>query len=155
METFSLSSQKEVQDSAVSRESDGHVFWDVYRVMLVDYTPPGSTINASAYQENLKGLKEAIWKNRPGLLTTGVLLLDSARPQSAGTTVNLLNSWGWEIVTYPPYSPDLAPSDFNLFPKMKSTSEVSDSTPVKMFKMKTRNGYVPRAPFYYMKDLTN
>jgi len=60
VETFSRSSQKEVQDSAVSRESDGHVFWDVYRVMLVDYTPPGSTINASAYQENLKRLKEAI-----------------------------------------------------------------------------------------------
>jgi hypothetical protein len=62
--------------------------------------------------------------------------------------VNLLNFWGWEIVPHPPYSPDLAPADFRLFPKMKSTSEVSDSTPVKMFKMKTRNGYVPRAPFF-------
>ena len=155
MEASSLSSQKEVQDSAVSRESDGHVFCDVYRVMLVDYTPPGSTINVSACQEALKRLKEAIWKNRPELLTTGFLLHDSARPQSASTTVNLLNSWGWEIVPHPPYSPDLAPSDFHLFPKMKSTSEVSDSPPVKMFKMKTRNGYVPRAPFFYMKDLAN
>jgi len=62
VEASSLSSQKEVQDSAVSRESDGHVFRDVYRVMLVDYTPPGSTINASSCQEILKRLKEAIWK---------------------------------------------------------------------------------------------
>jgi transposase len=33
--------------------------------------------------------------------------------------VNLLKSWGWEILPHPPYSPDLAPSDFYLFPKMK------------------------------------
>jgi len=125
------------------------IFWDVYGVKSADYTPPSSTINAAAYQETLKRLKEAIWKNRPGLLTTGVLLHDNAQPHSAVTTVHLLNSWGWEIVPHPTYSPDLAPSDFHLFPKMKSTSEVSDSSPVKMFKMKTRNGYLPRAPFLY------
>jgi transposase len=50
----------------------------------------------------------------------GVLLLHhNARPHSAAATVNLLNSWGWEILPYPPYSPDLAPSDFHLFPKKK------------------------------------
>jgi hypothetical protein len=27
------------------------VFWDVDRVLLVDFTPPSSTINAAAYQE--------------------------------------------------------------------------------------------------------
>jgi len=31
------------------------------------------------------------------------------------TTVNLLERWGWEILEHPPYSPDLAPSDFHLF----------------------------------------
>jgi hypothetical protein len=119
----------------------------VYGVKLVAYTSPGSTINAAAYQETLKRLKEAIWKNRPGLLTA-VLLHVRAQPHSAVTTVHLLNSWGWEIVPHPPYSPDLALLDFHLFLKMKSTSKVSDSTPVKMLKMKTRNGYLPRAPFF-------
>jgi hypothetical protein len=38
---------------------------------------------------------------------------------SDAATVNLLNSWRWEILPHPPYSPDLAPSDFHLFPKMK------------------------------------
>jgi transposase len=50
----------------------------------------------------------------------GVLLLnDNAPPHSAAATVNLLNSWGWEILPHPPHSPDLAPSYFHLFPKMK------------------------------------
>jgi transposase len=46
-------------------------------------------------------------------------LHDNARPHSAAATLNLLNSWGWQILPHPPYSPDLTPSDFRLFPKMK------------------------------------
>ncbi|GFG40667.1 hypothetical protein Cfor_06704 [Coptotermes formosanus] len=41
-------------------------FWNVYRVLLVGFTPVVSTINAAAYQETLKNLKEAIWHKRPG-----------------------------------------------------------------------------------------
>jgi transposase len=79
-------------------------------------------MNAAAYQETLERLKEAIQHKRPGLLTKGLRVLrlhDDARPHSAAATVNLLKSWGWEILPHPPYSPDLAPSDFHLFLKMK------------------------------------
>jgi histone-lysine N-methyltransferase SETMAR len=89
---------------------------------LLDFTPPGSIINAAAYQETLKRLEEAILLKRPGLLTKGLgvlLLHNNARPHSAAATVNLLNSWGWEILPHPPHNPDLAPSDFYLFPEMK------------------------------------
>jgi hypothetical protein len=64
-------------------------------MFTVDFTPPGSTINAAAYQENLKRLKEAIRRRRPGLLTKelGLLLLhDNAQPHSAAATMNLLKS---------------------------------------------------------------
>ena len=27
--------------------------------------------------------------------------------------------WCWEILEHPPYSPDMAPSDFHLFPNIK------------------------------------
>jgi len=30
------------------------VYWDVYRDLLVDFTPLGSTINEDAYEENQK-----------------------------------------------------------------------------------------------------
>jgi hypothetical protein len=36
------------------------VSWDVYGVLLVDFTPPATTINPAAYQETLNRLKEAI-----------------------------------------------------------------------------------------------
>jgi hypothetical protein len=97
------------------------VLWDVHGVLLVDLTLPGSTINAAAYQETPNRLKEAIRCKIPGLLTKGFgvfLLHDNALQHSAAATVNLLNSWGWEILPHPPYSPDLAPSDFDLLAKM-------------------------------------
>jgi hypothetical protein len=80
--------------------------WDVHGVLLVDFTPPGSSINAAVHQETLKRLKEAIRRKRPGLFTKGlgVILHDNARPHSAVATVNLLSSWGWEILPHPPQS---------------------------------------------------
>jgi histone-lysine N-methyltransferase SETMAR len=57
---------------------------------------------------------------RRGMLTKGVCLLhDNARPQVARQTVALLDQFGWDIITHPPYSPDLAPCDYHLFPKLK------------------------------------
>jgi hypothetical protein len=53
----------------------GTVFWDVHGVLLVDFTPPGSTINAATYQEALKRLKEAIRCKKPRLLTKGLWVL--------------------------------------------------------------------------------
>jgi hypothetical protein len=42
------------------------VFCDVYGVLVVGFIPLGSTINAAAYEENLKILKEAILQKRSG-----------------------------------------------------------------------------------------
>jgi transposase len=54
-----------------------------------------------------------------GMLTKVVLLQDNARPHTAAGTNALINLFNWEIFYYPSYSPDLAPSDYYLFTKMK------------------------------------
>lgn len=95
------------------------VFWDAQGVLLLDFLEDG-TINANRYCDTLSKLKKAIRKKRPGLLTSGVLLLDdNARPHSARATQNHIATLGWERLDHPPYSPDLAPSDFHLFPALK------------------------------------
>lgn len=54
------------------------------------------------------------------MLTRGVSLLhDNARPHTARVTHDLLVRFGWDVINHPPYSPDLAPSDFHLFTKLK------------------------------------
>ncbi|UYV62508.1 hypothetical protein LAZ67_2000896 [Cordylochernes scorpioides] len=96
------------------------VFWDCKGVLLVDYLPPNTTVNAARYCEVLTKLRAAIKSKRPGLLSRKVLLVhDNARPHAARTTQTLLENFKWKIFTHPPYSPDLAPSDFHLFPALK------------------------------------
>lgn len=42
-----------------------------------------------------------------------------ARPHTANVTLDLLKKFGWEIIDHPPYSPDVAPSDYHMFPALK------------------------------------
>ncbi|XP_023310469.1 histone-lysine N-methyltransferase SETMAR-like [Anoplophora glabripennis] len=97
------------------------VFWDWKGILLIDFLPRGQTIKADAYCETLRKLRRAIQNKRRGLLSKGVVFLhDNARPHTANVTKNLLQGFGWDVFDHPPYSPDLAPSDFHLFLHLKS-----------------------------------
>jgi len=97
------------------------VFWDRKGVLLVDFLPQGSTINAGVYCNTLKKLHRAIQNKRRGMLSRCVVMIhDNARPHTAAATQNLITTFGWEQFDHPPYSPDLVPSDFHLFLYLKS-----------------------------------
>ena len=44
-----------------------------------------------------------------------MLLHDNARSHSANLTKSTIQELGWEVIPHPPPSPDLTPSDFQLF----------------------------------------
>ena len=44
-----------------------------------------------------------------------ILQHDNAQDHTAKVTKAAILELGWEILVHPPYSPDLAPSDFHLF----------------------------------------
>ncbi|GFU79442.1 histone-lysine N-methyltransferase SETMAR [Trichonephila clavipes] len=74
------------------------------------------TINATRHCDTLSKLKDVIRKNGLGCLKSDVLLLDdNARSHSATAGQNHISNLGWERLHHPPYSPNLAPSDFHLF----------------------------------------
>lgn len=98
------------------------VFWDYRGVLLIDYLQHGRTINAAYYCDLLDRLRVAIKNKRPGLLSEKVFFIhDNARPHSARITQEKLQKFKWQVFEHPPYSPDLAPSDYHLFPKLKET----------------------------------
>jgi len=58
--------------------------------------------------------------NRPDLLENGLLILhDNARPNLGKDVRELLDGYSWEVLPRPPYSPEMSPPDFDLFPKSK------------------------------------
>ena len=99
------------------------IFWDAQGILLVDFTLKGQTVYAIRYCESLNRLKEAIRRKRPGLLREGVVMLhDNATPHTTNLTRQWLQRFGWQVLSHPPYSPDLAPSDFHLFGLLKCHS---------------------------------
>ncbi|GBM45718.1 hypothetical protein AVEN_14094-1 [Araneus ventricosus] len=77
-------------------------------------------MNATSYYATLDRLLKAFRRKRPGLLSKGALLLhNNARQHTASVTCDLKQRFRWNVLEHPPYSPDFAPSDFNLFGTLK------------------------------------
>ena len=96
------------------------IFWDAKGVLLVDFLETGQTINGMYYAQLLQQLKEQIKLKRRGKLSKGVIFhQDNAPAHTSAVAMAAIHGCGFEILSHPPYSPDLAPSDFHLFPKMK------------------------------------
>ncbi|KAI6648177.1 Transposase [Oopsacas minuta] len=71
-------------------------------------------------EQALPNLIEYIEKYRPKTGTRGMkILIDNASSHTAKLTKNFLDVEGLELLPHPPYSPDLVPCDFWLFPKLK------------------------------------
>ena len=118
--THSPRTEKFKTSISVKKKNMASIFWDRKVILLVDFMPPGSAINAAAYCDTLTRLRRAIRNKMRGMLSRGVCLLhDNARPHSAHVTTALLEKFKWDILDHPPYSPDLAPSDFHLFLHLK------------------------------------
>lgn len=96
------------------------IFWDSEGVLLIDYKSKGITITGMYYAEILNKLRDEIKKKRRGKLTKGVVILhDNAPVHTARIAMSAMASCGFEQIDHPPYSPDLAPSDYFLFPNLK------------------------------------
>ena len=72
----------------------------------------GSTINAEYYSSLLVQLKNILKEKLRGKVTKGVLFShDNAPAHRALATQKKLAYLGFQYLDYPPYFPDLAPSD--------------------------------------------
>ncbi|KAG5318890.1 MOS1T transposase, partial [Pseudoatta argentina] len=80
-----------------------------------------STITGDRYRLQLMRLSRALKEKRPLYAQRHdkvILLHDNARPHVAKPVKTYLETLKWEVLPHPPYSPDIAPSDFHLFRSM-------------------------------------
>jgi len=96
------------------------IFWYQDGILLIDYLPKGQTINAGYSSSLLLQLKDILKEKRRGKVTKGLMFLhDNARAHRALATQNKLAYLGFRSLDHPPYSPDLALSDYHLLPGLK------------------------------------
>ena len=92
------------------------IFLDHDGILLIDYLPKGHTINAEYYLSLLAQLNDILKEKIRGKFIKGVLFLhDNAPAHRSLATQKKLAYQGFHYLYHPPYSPDLAPSDYHLF----------------------------------------
>jgi histone-lysine N-methyltransferase SETMAR len=97
--------------------------YDKNGVIATDRVPPGSTVTAAHYRKILQdALLPKILQKWSIMFVAGVLILhDNARPHASGAVSEILEKCGWQVLSHPPYSPDMSPPDFDLFPELKKS----------------------------------
>jgi histone-lysine N-methyltransferase SETMAR len=92
------------------------VFWDTEDIFFIDYLEKGKTI-IREYSNLLTRLDVKIDEPRFG--KKKIFYQDNAPAHKSVMPMGKLRDLHYVLLEHPPYSPDLAPFDFFLFPKLK------------------------------------
>ena len=101
-------------------------FFDHKGMIYTNMVPRGQTVNAVYIVDTLKVFFQHLNRKRPDLAKRGIIFhWDNAPVHTARIVKDFLEkkkSDGRvkEVLEHPPYSPDLAPADYFLFPKVKA-----------------------------------
>jgi hypothetical protein len=89
-------------------------------LQLGNFSEKGETINEAHYVQTPNKLRRAIREKRSK--ETVILQYDNTRPHTARLTLQTIQKNDCELLCHPPYSPNLAPSDYDLFGPRKITT---------------------------------
>jgi len=98
-----------------------YIWWDQWGVVYYELLNPNETITGDRYRLQLMRLSRALKEKRPEWSKRHdkiILLHDNARPHLAKPVQTYLQTLKWEVLAHPPYSPDIASSDYHLFRSM-------------------------------------
>ena len=103
------------------KSSDVDCFFDVRGIVHTEFMPQGHTINQHIYRDVLRRLMRSVHEKRRELYEKKSWLLhhDNAPVHNALSIREFLAKNNIAVLEQLPYSPDLAPCDFFLFPKFK------------------------------------
>ena len=96
------------------------IFFDSTGMIYMHWVPTGQTVNNEYYVEVLRELRKRFCRKRPALFKSGQwhFQQDNAPVHNSILITDYLTKMGIKIVPQPPYSQDLSPCDFWLFPKL-------------------------------------
>ena len=121
MEAPWLTPTYEISYPTISQQGNGHGVLGLQRDYIDRYKRAGTSVTGEYYANVIKQLRVAIKEKRREKLAAGVLLLhDNAPVHKSRVAQAAIHECKFEQLNHPPYSPDLAPSDYYLFRNLKS-----------------------------------
>ena len=116
---------KEGRTSVESNPWSGWPFFDSEGIVHHEYAPDGQTINKEFYVEVLRRLRESVRRKRQEKWRDVDWILHhyNAPAHTSHLVHRFLAKRGTAQLQQPPYSPDLAPCDFFLFPRLKKVQK--------------------------------
>jgi [histone H3]-lysine36 N-dimethyltransferase SETMAR len=132
------------------------IWWDQKGVIYYELLQPSETITGDRYRTQLMRLKRALtqkrpeWENRHNKV---ILQHDNARPHVARPVKNYLEGSDWEVLPHPPYSPDIAPSDYHLFRSMQPALSGERFTSYEGIKNWLDNWIASKEPDFFLRGI--
>ena len=113
------------------------VFFDIQGIVHFEFLHQGQTVNQTVYKEILPRLVRSVRDKRRSLWEayTWMLHYDNAFAHTALNIRQFLAERNITTLEHPPYSPDLAPCDFFLFPNIKSVLKGTHFSNIDSMKM--------------------
>ena len=101
------------------------VWWTSHGVIHYNFMKPGESITANVYCNELDVMMKKLEEKQPRLVNRDrpILLHDNARPHTANLTQLKILQLDLETINHPPYSPDLAPTDYYFFQNLDNFLE--------------------------------
>ena len=100
---------------------DDPFFFDSSGMIYMHWVPTGQTVNKEYIVEVLRDFRKRFRWKRPALFKSGQWHFhqDNAPVHNSILVTNYLTKMGIKTLPHPPYSRNLAPCDFWLFPKLR------------------------------------
>ncbi|GFO26571.1 histone-lysine N-methyltransferase SETMAR [Plakobranchus ocellatus] len=115
-------SRKKFKVVASARKVLFTFFWDMERVVHMEFLDQGQTVNYERYISTLRSLKLSFGRLRSD--KDSILQHDNARPHTSRQTQDALRKLERTTLPHPAYSLGLAPSDYYLFRQLKKYLKV-------------------------------
>ena len=120
-EACCLSQTQEGKKEQIHTQTFDDPIFNCTGIIYMHWVPTGQTVNKEYYVEVLREFRKIFLGKRPALFKLGQWHFhqDHAPVHNSILVTDYLAKMGIKTVPQPPYSLDLAPSDFWLFPKLK------------------------------------
>ena len=112
-------SSEESTHEQIQDENNDYCFFDSRGILHEEFVPPGQRVNHAFYKDVLERLRKRVQRVRRDIADDWVLQHDNAPAHTVLSIREFLAKKNIPVLPHPPYSPDLAPCDFYLFPKLK------------------------------------